>query len=249
MRKWTNDTIDLALSGRPVSRNQDVTYVNQPSVTPIQWICSTCNHVWHARVDNVIGKQSGCPKCAGNVAYTVDSLNNKLLTDNRLDLKVLSIINGSIDYNRCGQFRCTTCNNKWIANIHNVIKFRYGCPHCNGNLSKRVVDADGNRFHSKLEHYFWVQYCSSGISYKVLRQQKYTTGRRLTCDFFIPEISTWVEVSGSMMLKRPDYLATIDEKRAIVDGYKHQFIVLSSIPEINQFITTLKDNLNDANSN
>ena len=242
MKKWNNETIDKAVKGRRFKRISDCSHIQIPSITPITWRCDECENEWKARVDNVVHKNSGCPVCAGNIPYTVETLNQRLFHDGRNDLHVKELINGSRrngkSIQRSGIFVCAKCNNEWKADIHNVVKFHYGCPSCNDNIGTRVK-VDGLSFHSKLEYYFWKQYNNKELKFVLLRQQRYLPSRRLSCDFYIPEKRLWVEISGGAMLIQDKYQKTINEKQRIVENKKEQFVVLSTFAEIDRFITTL----------
>lgn len=243
-KRWTNDSIDAALSGRGITRETNCNIRGfQPSVTKITWKCDTCGDEWNSRVDSVINKKSGCPSCAGNKAYTVDSLNKKLHNQGRDDLEVLELYAGSlkdfIKKSRYGLFLCTKCGDRWKADIHNILKFGYGCPLCNDNIGSRLV-VDGETFHSKLEFYFWKRYHELNKQYRIMRQERYSPNRRLTCDFYIPQLQLWVEVTGQYLLKNTKYASTIAEKRSIIENKGHTFVTLSTFTEINKFLDQLQ---------
>lgn len=250
-KKWTNKTIDDYIVDHSIIRLSDCDINGvRPSKDSIKWKCSNCNHVWQTTVDNVINKKSGCPKCSGNLPYTVDSLNRKLEENERTDIAAIDIIPGKLKTSnskrkyRMGVFRCIRCDNKWQANIHNVLKFRYGCPKCNANISTPVV-VNGQHFHSKLEYYFYYNYKKTNIGYQINRQHKYSPNRRLTCDYYIPDLKVWIEISGGVLLAKDTYRNTITEKNAIVDSLNEQFVVLSTVTEIDNFIKHLKEITNE----
>ena len=242
-KKWTNDNIDRTIAGRYIERltNCNITGF-QPSASHVGWKCKKCNHEWWSRVDSVINKKSGCPRCAGNIAYSAETLNAKLLEQGRTDLAAIEIHGGSLKgktiIRPTATFECRECGNKWVANFHNVIKFRYGCPPCNDNIGTRV-DINGMKFHSKLEYYFWKQYEESNKPYVLLRQQKYLPSRRLTCDYYIPEKRLWVEITGGVLLNSKRYRDTIEEKRTIILQKNENFITLVTFADINNFINEL----------
>ena len=242
-KKWTNANIDQALKTRNIQRltNCDVKGF-QPSVSLVTWKCTQCSLEWSSRADSIINKKTGCPQCAGNFAYTIETLNNKLALQGRTDLLAKDIINGfqnkTKKKNRHGVFECTTCKANWIADIHNVLKFGYGCPTCNNNVGTKIVFED-EVFHSKLEFYFWKQFKDRAKKYTLVRQQRYTSNRRLTCDYYIPELQLWIEVTGSYLMKTKKYASTIEEKRRIVEERNERFVALSSFVEINNFLETL----------
>lgn len=244
-KKWDNEKIDEKLVERPIQRITDCNNVVQPSTTPIEWKCKKCGNMWFARVDNIINKNSGCPSCAKNKPYTIQTLNEKLKLNGRNDICAIEIKNGKKRVQRLGYFECTICKNKWWANIHNVIKFNYGCPKCNENVATKIV-IDGNTFHSKLEYYFWKQLNVYKNSLRVIRQQHYLPSRKLTCDFYFPDKQIWVEISGKFLLTKEKYKQTINEKQKIVQDKNEKFVLLTSFTEIDDFIlTTFGEKSND----
>jgi hypothetical protein len=249
-KKWTNANIDRALSTRSISRLTDCDVKGfQPSCMKVALHCETCNYQWAAVLDSVINKKSGCPACAGNIPYTVESLQHRLNEHHRRDLEVLSITPGrhrtenSPKLSPYGTFRCTSCDHIWSADIHNVLKFRYGCPICNSNVSTPVVTMDG-RFGSKLEYYFWTK-ASEQLRQTVTieRQVRYLPTRRLTCDFVLSEKNMWIEISGKSLLNQERYKQTIETKREICANEKRQFFCLTSFAEIDNFIDNLKETI------
>ena len=241
-KKWTNTAIQTATESRNLRCLTDCDVPGfQPSVMKLDWVCTVCNHRWRNQLDTIVNKNVGCPQCAGNLAYTVDTLTLKLATLGRCDLDVCAIIPGksktldSPKKSPHGLFTCRQCKNTWTADIHNVIKFGYGCPPCNANIGSPCRSADGTKFHSKLERYAYEALLGANIQFE--RQKRYTASRRHTCDFFIPSKEMWVEISGKALLATDKYRSTIDYKRDIVENqYNQSFEMLTSIPQINQFI-------------
>jgi hypothetical protein len=244
-KKWTNTHIDENISQRQLLRLTDCNKKGfQPSCMSVEWQCEVCDKKWKARVDSVINKHSGCPHCAGNRPYTILSLQAKLTSNDRRDLIVRAMHSGSFRSGLRQQahatFQCVVCDNQWKANIHNVIKFSYGCPACNNNISTRI-EVHGEKFDSKLEYYFWKRYKEENISFIVLRQQKYLPTRRLMCDYYIPEKHMWIEITGGFLLKQNKYCTTIDEKKSIVERKGERFITLTTSSDINKLIKKLKE--------
>lgn len=234
--RWTNERIDDMLIERSCSfkRQTNVDYINQPSTTKINWKCDKCHHTWQASVDQIHQSNSGCPSCAGQVPYTKDTLQLKL--DSRgNDVTVLDLRKGtSKGGDRFATFECRN-GHQWNALIYNVIKFGYGCPHCNYNVGKPSISSDGKKFHSSLERYAYEQFLKAGI--QVECQKRYLPTRRLTCDFYIEHLELWVEVCGTSLLKRSNYASTIVEKeRIVVDNLRQKFIKLTSFSDIDNFI-------------
>lgn len=249
-KKWTNAKIDELVTPKQIQRltNCDVPGL-QPSVTKLDWKCLKCEYEWKVAVDSLANKDVGCPQCAGNLTYTVTTLQQKLIDKQRTDLLVLDILpgnNGTQGRKKCqvhGKFKCVNCQNVWTADIHNVIKFGYGCPTCNDNISTRVYTADG-MFRSKLEYYFWESFQRIiGDVSVVQRQVRYVKARRFTCDYVIPTRNLWIEISGKRLLARSVYYETIQLKRKMCEERGQTFVMLTSIPEIHEFLYNLKETI------
>lgn len=219
----------------------------QPSVMKMQWQCSTdLTHVWSATFDSIKTMNSGCPHCAGNIRMTLEQLNERVA---KLNTGTVAI---SIEQSRrirtCtkfAKFNCIKCNHIWDANIHNVLRYSYGCPICNANISVPNYDEEGNYFHSKLERYCWEKFKQQCPGLNIIRQYKYLPTRRLSADFYIPSSSTIVEVSGSLLLSHTKYSSTIEEKRAIAASQNKSFILLTNIAEINHYVKSLGEQINE----
>lgn len=241
--RWTNKKVDELLNSRNAtySRITDVTHVKQPSVNKIEWHCHQCTNVWQATMDQINQSSSGCPVCAGNIPYTVDSLQHKI-NSHGLDIRVLAIHTreSSLEH-RKGLFACSN-GHEWSASIHNILKFHYGCPYCNYNMSK-PIQVDNIRFHSKLEALAYNVFTGAGLTFQ--RQKRYNKQRRFKCDFYFPSSQTWVEVSGVHLLKWSKYSNSIEAKRRIVeDELGQRFLVLTSYSEFLNFVNITKGDTN-----
>ncbi len=216
----------------------------QPSVMKVRWFCSNdVTHEWSATFDSIKTMKSGCPFCAGNIKMTLAELNERI---SELNTNTIAI---SIEDSRrslsgkYAKFNCKKCNHVWNANIHNVLKFSYGCPICNANIAVPNFDNDGNFFHSKLERYCWEKMKECFPTLEITRQHRYLPTRRLSADFYIPSASIIIEVSGRLLIKREKYSSTIEEKRSIAVSQNKTFVVLTNIPEINQYMLSLGDQI------
>lgn len=247
LKKWSNEAIksNLITNNRTIQlvTDCDITGLS-PSITKIEWLCNICNNHWFASVDPVINKKSGCPHCSGTFPYTLESLNEKLITNERYDLTAIELYKGSAKSGKKALFECTKCNKTWSALINNVIHQGYGCPPCNDNMGSRV-EYNGIKFHSKLEYYFWKQYEHSGLQYIADRQKRYCTTRRFTCDFYFPELEYWVEICGKGMMMREKYRINIEAKKKIVKEKNQNLIILEDKPQINHFIQILKESISE----
>ena len=219
----------------------------------MRWKCNIDSHEWEATFDSIKTMKSGCPTCAAKgkpLKHDKDTIAAKLKQQNRTDLCIISLeekrrVNASNrPVGKYGMFKCANCNYTWNALIHNVIKFKYGCPICNTNMSIPCTSFDGERFHSKLERYFWEKYC--GLyplnQLTVQRQVKYIKSRRYTCDFMFSDLKVIVEICGTELLKHQSYKDTIEIKNQLAINLNYKFIILTNIPDINQFfLTTLPE--------
>jgi len=143
-KKWTRQFIESAMIGRGIICISDIESINQPSVTPINWKCKICEHGWTARVDNIINKKSGCPNCAGNLAYNLVTA-QQLLDKREDDITILEIVDGDKEHHRRGKFLCGACSNIWFNTLHNVLSpsKQQGCRICNrsaGFIGKNWVE-------------------------------------------------------------------------------------------------------------
>jgi predicted nucleic acid-binding Zn-ribbon protein len=131
MKKKTSDQIDCQLKDRPIARIGE--YVN--TKTPIEWKCLTCNNIWLAAPDNVLNKNSGCPRCSVN-KLTDDKLLS--LLDGRFIINTESINNKSV--NSRISWKCLRCDHQWKSTAYNVINKKRGCSKCyHTRIKNRVV--------------------------------------------------------------------------------------------------------------
>ena len=246
--KWTREKIEQYL----LDNNKPFVLVDQilpaqPSVMKVQWQCSKDpTRTWSATFDSIKTAKSGCPHCAGNIRMTLEQLNERVA---KLNTGTIAI---SIEPQKRGKgkqryakFNCFKCNHTWDTIIHSVLKYSTGCPVCNANVSIPNYDEHGNFFHSKLERYCWERFKQKCPNLDVLRQCKYLPTRHLSADFYIPSISTIVEVSGSFLLSHKKYSSTIEEKRTIAVSQGKTFILLTNTKEINHYIETLGEESNE----
>lgn len=140
-RKWTNETVDSALINRNIKRITDTTQIKQPSTTKLEWLCLKCSHGWHATLDNIVNKHSGCPKCAGNFKMTIGDCQHVLDQQHR-QIDVLDLFDGHRNNERKGLFRCKSCNNNWTMVLSNLLGKKQGCPSCGkcGRYTQKYFD-------------------------------------------------------------------------------------------------------------
>ena len=96
-------------------------YVN--TQRPLLWQCKICLHIWPAKPNN-IRSGKGCPKCAGNLPYTLD--------DTRAIAKERGGECLSTTYSNCKTDLDWMCSegHKWSACLDNVINGETWCEEC-----------------------------------------------------------------------------------------------------------------------
>lgn len=231
---WTNNRIDIMLITRnnKYKRVTDISAISSPSTTKIDWQCEECNYIWSASVDQIYQSNSSCPQCAGSVPYNIETLQNKLDIKNN-NIKVVDLYDGNKDSGRKGRFQCDK-GHEWIANIHNVIKFNYGCPYCNYNFGCPSTSSDGNKFHSKLEMFAYNQFKKCDNNF--IMQHRYSCHRKHTCDFYFPDSKKWIEICGERMLTIKKYADTIEYKKNLVENvFGETFVLLKNHSQIIKF--------------
>ena len=145
--------------------------------------CSTCEHVWETTPHSVL-MHKGCPQCSyRKTGLSLRKTHSQFLSD-------LSVIDPMIvpldEYQSARRkmlFRCVRCGNVWSANPIDVIHGT-SCPNCSMSKGERRIDAYLHRRDILHEH-----------------QKKYNDllgikNRKLSFDFFLPEINTLIEYQG-----------------------------------------------------
>lgn len=79
-------------------------------------------HTWDSKPNNILYGGNGCPRCYNN-SWDKKSINDKITERNIILLD--DYINALTTHN----FRCTTCNNEWMATPNNILRGK-GCPKC-----------------------------------------------------------------------------------------------------------------------
>lgn len=136
--KKTSDQIDVLLLDRPLKRVGN--YMGYD--TRIAWKCLECNGEWLATPNNVITKNSGCPKCelvAAGKRKSANSYNrvNHILQEAGLEL--LDPYTRVIDKHHV---KCNTCDYVWEVRLNDIVNNHRRCPSCAGvaKLTNVVVD-------------------------------------------------------------------------------------------------------------
>lgn len=124
----TNESIDYALLNRMVERVGNYS----GSKTKILFKCKICDHNWMSRPDVVLPSKHGCPKCANNLPYTNEIIDDKIKY--RGILRIGNYIKDKVKI----LFKCLTCKNEWLTRP-DVILRGFGCPHCNSSNGENLI--------------------------------------------------------------------------------------------------------------
>lgn len=143
-----NDNLDKILIIKDIKRLDDVK--NGYEVINFECLKENCRHRWKTSPNSVINLKSGCPKCAGNLIYT----NEKI--DNILYVKNIKRISDYINMNSKITLQCLEahCNYIWTTTASSIKTS--GCPKCVGLVKFTNEDMDSkilNRNIKRLDDY------------------------------------------------------------------------------------------------
>jgi len=175
----TNEDIDQKLVGRNIKRVDSITNVD----TPLAWRCLVCDHTWNTSPANILNRKTGCPKCAGNIRLTNDSVDQQLVGRN------ITRIDDIVNSHRKIQWKCLLCNNEWSSSPTNILNNKSGCPNC-----FKTTSAAENQ---------WLD--SVGVPDTPLNRQVPINlySKRFIVDGYIPETNTVYEFWGDFWHGNP----------------------------------------------
>ncbi len=116
MIKVTKTSVNLKLSNRTVKLVGE--YLGSMTKTSFQ--CEM-EHTWLATPNNILNG-NGCPECYGNLKYTKNSINRKLVP------RGIELIGECVGNTTKTTFRCNA-GHEWVADQGSVVNGN-GCPHC-----------------------------------------------------------------------------------------------------------------------
>ena len=182
----------------------------------VWWKCSK-NHEWKTRVYK--RHLEGCPYCSGHKVCKDNCLSN---LNPRLAKEWHPTKNGKLtpDDVTCGSSRKAY----WICSSGHEWKIEVshrssgsGCPKC-----QKVELKDGSYFDSLPEAYLYLKL--KGKGFKIEQSKCYDGLKRYRCDFYLPQINTYIEVTsfcdgmtGNMGKIWPDYYRKILSKKKHVE--------------------------------
>lgn len=135
--KHDNAYIDAKISGRGFHRVDD--YINFD--TPISWKCN-CGHIWVASPNNVVSKQSNCPKCSLALSGANKSNREASRVTDILTLKNIKMVQPYARIIDKYDFECVVCNHQWNTALNNIINSGTGCLNCAGLVKQTNADVD-----------------------------------------------------------------------------------------------------------
>lgn len=162
-----------------------------------------------------------------------------LVFDNKLKKAGRSVIRIG-EYNHSHSpvlVQCLDCNYQWKAQPTKLIGSNAtGCPRCRTEMGLfgKFVDYNGIRFRSMLERdcYIYLQGWGEIHGVTIETQKKYPqSNTNHTCDFFVPELELWIEVSS---IKTKPYMENIIQKHKWVIQHNHTFLFINSYKQLKE---------------
>jgi hypothetical protein len=125
--KLTNNIIDQRL----IKYNKNILRIGNciDSKTTIFWQClnNNCKYIWLSSPNNILNLNTGCPNCAGNVKFTNEIIDQKLLFTKRPIKRIGDYISNKIPM----PCQCLDCNHIWSPKPNHLLSLEQGCPVCN----------------------------------------------------------------------------------------------------------------------
>ncbi len=216
----TDDDINLELLNRNIIKIDP--YKN--AKTSLRWECCICKNIWKATPTKVLNQKTGCPTCAGRPVITNDVIDKRIIEKSLLVIRNDNYVNAHTKI----KWSCVlNSNHSWYATPKDVINKGTGCPFCCPVIGGVKTQINNIIFGSKLEAQLFneLTHLSKKYMFTVDRQVRYNQTSRHTCDFYIKELSLWIEVGN---FKTPKYLSNIDQKRKWITDEKQEFFIFGN---------------------
>lgn len=205
----SNEGIEKALKKMNVAITciEPVTYMK----SQVKWQCNECEYQWRTTPNKILNAKTGCPKCSGKAKITNGDVDKKL---KETDVPVERVgdvggVHAPISW-RCKQNK----DHEWDATPASILYNETSCPYCYGEIGGHgtPTKVDGITFRSRIEAAAYTQLREfvERNSYTLEMQKRYNANTKHTCDFYIPEIKAWIEISN---YTSPTYLKTIRDKK------------------------------------
>lgn len=94
------------------------------SKTKILHRCLICEYQWKAQPNHIKNDNSGCPKCANNLRYSIDYIKKAIPQDIQLLSK---------EYTNCKNklsFKHINCGHIWQTSLDSILNQQTNCPNC-----------------------------------------------------------------------------------------------------------------------
>lgn len=162
--------------------------------TKMRYRCGNagCSNTWESTYYNI--KKHKCSVCAGVKRKTNKEYNKELL----------EVYEGTViaqgDYVNSATpipHKCTTCNRKWTASPHYVLRVSQGCPNCKSLLTESKGEKIIRRW---LDHKNLVYEREKTFSWLINPK----TNGRLRLDFYIPALNVAIEYDGEQHRRAVD---------------------------------------------
>lgn len=195
---------------------------------PLRHLCINCKQEWSPQ-PRVVLKGASC-KCRHPGRMTDEEYKKRLLTvgSGFVSTEAYDGIATPILHRH-------SCGLEWKVRPESLLRTnpRARCPECFPRKVKKTwsqtIDFEGITFSSAFEKDCYVLLSEKFGPSDITCQKLYLAHRRLTCDFYIASIDTYIEVST---IKKVWYLERIYQKRRLVD----KFFFASSLLELSSFL-------------
>lgn len=107
--------------------------INNGHKSKVPIICNNCNNQWKPTINDHINSQSGCPECAGNVAWNLIRFlqRTKEIHGDKFDYRLVTAEHVKNAHSHVPVI-CNNCGYNWVTPITSHINQRTGCPSCSG---------------------------------------------------------------------------------------------------------------------
>jgi hypothetical protein len=199
--RLTNEEVDKRLEGRNIKRLTDII----GAAKKMDFRCLICNYIWTTCPASILNsRKTGCPRCAGLEKLTNETIDNRLMINERNIKRIDDVINNRTKIN----FICIDCKNIWKATPNDIL-CGSGCNICNlPGLNEKML--------LKL-------LIKNNINLEYQKQFKYIINAKskMRVDFYLPKTNTIIEYNGEQHY-HPVQFGGITEEAANINFLKQQ---------------------------
>lgn len=156
-------------------------------------ICYECKYKWKPRIKDHINKKSGCPNCAGHVAWTPISFVERANQIHGEKYDYSAITDKHFNGNKSKiPIKCKNCDKTWKPTIDSHINGKCGCPNC---CVKNGYSQAAINWLQSIEKYYGIsiQYATKGGEFRI----RAPSGRYYKVDGYHEPTNTIFEYYGS----------------------------------------------------